>query len=293
MILARPERFELPTPWFVARYSIQLSYGRVAGAHPIIGCAIGEAGPAWKSQAFPRVACVETEARRAGSRRPALWPALETLFGPRGACGGCWCMYWRLEKGERWDDLQGAPAKRRMKALVAAGKARGAIAFAGKEPVGWIAYGPRQDFPRLDRARTLACEDAGDVWSLPCFFIKAGWRDQGVAARAPRACAQVTAPAGREDRGGLSGEPEAGAATAERLRLDGHALAFRGCGVRARGSGDDLESADAAQALKQPSAFQLGSSSSTVLGRFLDGRRIKRDAPRSAARVPAGRSGRG
>lgn len=26
---ARPERFELPTPWFVARYSIQLSYGRV------------------------------------------------------------------------------------------------------------------------------------------------------------------------------------------------------------------------------------------------------------------------
>ena len=27
--LARPERFELPTAWFVARYSIQLSYGRI------------------------------------------------------------------------------------------------------------------------------------------------------------------------------------------------------------------------------------------------------------------------
>ena len=27
--MVRPERFELPTPWFVARYSIQLSYGRV------------------------------------------------------------------------------------------------------------------------------------------------------------------------------------------------------------------------------------------------------------------------
>ena len=27
--LARPERFELPTPWFVAKYSIQLSYGRI------------------------------------------------------------------------------------------------------------------------------------------------------------------------------------------------------------------------------------------------------------------------
>src|SRR5690606_15245171 len=28
--MARPERFELPTAWFVARYSIQLSYGRAA-----------------------------------------------------------------------------------------------------------------------------------------------------------------------------------------------------------------------------------------------------------------------
>jgi hypothetical protein len=28
--MVRPERFELPTAWFVARYSIQLSYGRLA-----------------------------------------------------------------------------------------------------------------------------------------------------------------------------------------------------------------------------------------------------------------------
>ena len=27
--MVRPERFELPTTWFVARYSIQLSYGRI------------------------------------------------------------------------------------------------------------------------------------------------------------------------------------------------------------------------------------------------------------------------
>jgi hypothetical protein len=30
--VVRPERFELPTPWFVARCSIQLSYGRAGGA---------------------------------------------------------------------------------------------------------------------------------------------------------------------------------------------------------------------------------------------------------------------
>ena len=33
--MARPEGFEPPTPWFVAKYSIQMSYGRVAGANPI------------------------------------------------------------------------------------------------------------------------------------------------------------------------------------------------------------------------------------------------------------------
>ena len=31
--MARPERFELPTTWFVARYSIQLSYGRFDEKH--------------------------------------------------------------------------------------------------------------------------------------------------------------------------------------------------------------------------------------------------------------------
>ncbi len=41
--LARPERFELPTPWFVARYSIQLSYGR-----GVMRCAGESAGAAGK-----------------------------------------------------------------------------------------------------------------------------------------------------------------------------------------------------------------------------------------------------
>jgi hypothetical protein len=32
--MARPERFELPTLWFEARCSIQLSYGRVITFYP-------------------------------------------------------------------------------------------------------------------------------------------------------------------------------------------------------------------------------------------------------------------
>ena len=38
--MVRPERFELPASWFVARRSIQLSYGRARGAN--ITTSIGE-----------------------------------------------------------------------------------------------------------------------------------------------------------------------------------------------------------------------------------------------------------
>ena len=90
-------------------------------------------------------------------------------------------MWWRIPEGERFDQIHGAEAKRRQKALVLAGKSRGLIAFAGGEPVGWCAYGRRTEFAALSRSRTLACNDAGEVWSLPCFFIKAGWRGRGIA----------------------------------------------------------------------------------------------------------------
>jgi len=31
---------------------------------------------------------------------PERWRDLESLFGPRGACGGCWCMFWKLPRRE-------------------------------------------------------------------------------------------------------------------------------------------------------------------------------------------------
>ncbi len=113
---------------------------------------------------------------------PVLWPALERLFGANGACAGCWCMFWRLEKGERFQDIQGATAKRRFKALVQAGRTEGILAFIGDEPVGWLALGRRTEFPKLDRAPSLACDDARDVWSVPCFFVHRLHRGKGVAA---------------------------------------------------------------------------------------------------------------
>src|SRR5207237_23644 len=48
-------------------------------------------------------------------------------------------------------------------------------------PVGWCAYARRVDLPKLQRSPSLACDDAADVWSIPCFFVKAGFRGKGIA----------------------------------------------------------------------------------------------------------------
>ena len=90
-------------------------------------------------------------------------------------------MFWRLEKGETFDDVKGATAKRRFRKLVAAGAAHGVVAFVADEPVGWCAFERRTELPRLDRAPSLRVVDAERVWSLPCFFVKSGFRGQGVA----------------------------------------------------------------------------------------------------------------
>ena len=111
-----------------------------------------------------------------------LWPDLEALFGSIVACGGCWCMFWRQERGEDWSEIKGAVNKRRFRTLVKDGQAHGVLAYINGVPVGWAAFDRRRELAKLDRAPSLACDDADRVWSLPCFFVKAGHRRQGVAS---------------------------------------------------------------------------------------------------------------
>jgi len=138
---------------------------------------------------------------------PELWPALERLFGKNGACGGCWCMFWRIRDGERYEDVKGPKAKRRFKALVRAGKAHGVLAFDGDEPVGWCAFERRVELPRLQRAPSLRCDDAEKVWSLPCFYVKAGWRRKGVAGALLAAAVKAVARHGGKIAEGYPAPP--------------------------------------------------------------------------------------
>lgn len=119
---------------------------------------------------------------------PDLWPAVEELFGPRGACGGCWCMWWRVERGGKlWEETRGEPARRAFRELVSSGKARGILAFAGGRPLGWCAYGPRAEFPRTERVRAYRRDDTAGVWSVNCFYIARQHRGRGVARALLRA----------------------------------------------------------------------------------------------------------
>jgi len=119
--------------------------------------------------------------------RPSDWPLVEELFGKRGACGGCWCMHWRREKGgKEWEAAKGAPNRRAFKKLVEAGEAHGILAFDGERPVGWCNFGRRSEFPRLDRTKAYRLDNAGEptpeqIWSINCLFVSKEYRGTGLA----------------------------------------------------------------------------------------------------------------
>ncbi len=46
--------------------------------------------------------------------------------------------------------------------------APGLLAFAGDEPVGWVAVAPRHELIRVDRSRATPPVDGVDVWVIPC-----------------------------------------------------------------------------------------------------------------------------
>jgi len=107
------------------------------------------------------------------------WADFENLFGARGACGGCWCMWWRRTRAE-FEKNKGAGNKRAMKALVRKGDVPGLIGYLGDEPVAWCSIAPRPAFPVLDRSRILKPVDEAPVWSVVCFFVARGYRRSGV-----------------------------------------------------------------------------------------------------------------
>jgi GNAT superfamily N-acetyltransferase len=117
------------------------------------------------------------------------WADFEKLFGPRGACAGCWCMYWRLTRSE-FEKGQGEGNRRAMKAIVESGRIPGILAYADGEPVGWCSVAPRTLFGSLERSPVLKRLDDKPVWSIVCLFVARSRRGKGMAEDLIRAAVE-------------------------------------------------------------------------------------------------------
>lgn len=116
---------------------------------------------------------------------PDRWDDMVELFsrrGPRGGyrnspASGCWCMYWRQRSNGNV-----ALNKRRMGAIVRAGRVPGLLAYEDGVPVGWVSIAPREEFHVLLRSpQYRPRDDDVGVWSIVCFTIDRSTRRRGVA----------------------------------------------------------------------------------------------------------------
>ena len=110
---------------------------------------------------------------------PERWPDFENLFGAKGACGGCWCMWWRLKRSE-FERQKGDGNKHLMHELVQSGQITGILAYSNGEPIGWCSVSPREQFVSLESSRILKRVDDQPVWSVVCFFIAKPYRKSGL-----------------------------------------------------------------------------------------------------------------
>ncbi len=97
-----------------------------------------------------------------------LLPDFLALFGPSGACYGCWCTYFQLPPRER----DSASSDRKRDVIV-----------------GWMQIGPRADVPEWNNPRRAStplpdrpADDPG-VWAILCFFFARKSRGLGLSHR--------------------------------------------------------------------------------------------------------------
>jgi len=113
------------------------------------------------------------------------WSEFEELFGVKGACGGCWCMYWRLGY-KIFEAGKGSTNKQIMKSLVRSNRPLGIIAYHNGQPIGWCSVSPRNSLERLKTSRFFKQVDNTEVWSITCLYILPNHRRKGLSKKLVR-----------------------------------------------------------------------------------------------------------
>lgn len=91
-------------------------------------------------------------------------------------------MWWRLSRAE-FQKGKGRGNKAAFKRTVEGAGLPGVLAYAGAEPVGWCAIAPREQYPLLERSRTLGRVDGKPVWSVTCLFVARPFRRSGLSVK--------------------------------------------------------------------------------------------------------------
>jgi GNAT superfamily N-acetyltransferase len=110
----------------------------------------------------------------------------------------CWDLFPRYTAKDK-SVFGGVPAdteeRRRavMARLARRRNAPGLIAYRGREPVGWVAIGPRFDFARIAASRATPPVDELAVWVIPCITVRRGNRGKGLAVAMIRAAVDYAA----------------------------------------------------------------------------------------------------
>jgi GNAT superfamily N-acetyltransferase len=173
---------------------------------------------------------------------PALWPQIAELFAAGGDPKWCWCQWWR-KPGGSWNDADIDANRADLERLVGEQPAPGLVALMDGAAVGWVGLGPRDDFPRLTRSRTLPKLPGEGVWSINCFVVARGHRGRGVARRLLEAAVEY---AGRHGARIVEGFPvetggsrmaSAGAYTGTRSMFEGAGFTVAGPTTSKAGGG--------------------------------------------------------
>lgn len=156
------------------------------------------------------------------------WADLETLFGPGGASGGCWCMWWKLRRSE-YEKKKGASNRRAFRKIVDSGAPTGVLAYDSGQPVGWCAVAPREAYPVLKNSRVLKPVDEQAVWSVTCFYVPRARRRSGLTAPLLDAAVKFAGKRGAKIVEGYPVDPRSGT-MADPFAWTGFVSAFRKAG---------------------------------------------------------------
>ena len=144
---------------------------------------------------------------------PEDLPDLARLFESQRTTRRCWCMAFCVTRSQFAAGWLNGGNQRRFGAMAAASSTpMGILASLAAEPVGWCACGPRSRYVAATTARSKIMQDrARDedeiVWLLPCLFVRAERRGQGVIHALMRAAVEL---ARREGAAAIEGWPLAG-----------------------------------------------------------------------------------